>query len=149
MIDLLAKLKGKVTIVLAVHDMDAARAGRPISVLVTAGWRPAIAMISGPMRRSVSPISARVTTDAEIDQCRSPMDRASAADVSLDVPDGKIVARAAMAWARLMTVRAIMAWCRRAGLSFDGVSIAGNAPETSRRVLIVPRAHGVSDADRA
>ena len=56
-------------------------------------------------------------------------------DVSLDVPDGKIVTLLGRnSMGKTTTVRAIMGMVpARAGLSFDGVSIAGNAPETVAR----------------
>ena len=56
-------------------------------------------------------------------------------DVSLDVPDGKIVTLLGRnGMGKTTTVRAIMGLVpARAGLSFDGVSIAGNAPETIAR----------------
>ena len=56
-------------------------------------------------------------------------------DVSLEVPDGKIVTLLGRnGMGKTTTVRAIMGLVpARAGLSFDGVSIAGNAPEAVAR----------------
>jgi branched-chain amino acid transport system ATP-binding protein len=56
-------------------------------------------------------------------------------DVSLDVPDGKIVTLLGRnGMGKTTTVRAIMGLVpARSGLSFDGLSIVGNAPEAVAR----------------